>query len=81
MLQRSIEKKKKNSTLTAYVLRLRIRKTVQGAYDYEKQNYIQQKQPPKVFCKKGILRILQNSPKKTCARVSFFNKVAGLQLY
>ena len=54
------KKKKKNSTLTAYVLRLRIRKTVQGAYDYEKQNYIQQKQPPKVFCKKGILRILQN---------------------
>ena len=57
-----------------------MRKTVQAAYDYEKQNYIQQKQPPKVFCKKGVLEILQNSQKNTCARVSFFNKVAGLSL-
>ena len=36
-----------------------------------------------VFCKNVCLEISQNSQEKTCARVSFFNKVAvsGLQLY
>ena len=31
-----------------------------------------------VFYKKGVLINLQNSQENTCARVSFFNKVAGL---
>ena len=31
--------------------------------------------------KKVFLEILQNSQENTCVRVSFFNKVAGLQLY
>ena len=33
---------------------------------------------PEVFCKKGALRISQNSQENTCVRV-FFNKVAGLR--
>ena len=33
-----------------------------------------------VFYKKGFLEISQNSQKNTCARVSFFNEVAGLSL-
>ena len=28
-----------------------------------------QKQSPEVFCKKGVLKILQNSQENTCARV------------
>ena len=37
-----------------------------------------QKQPPEVFFKKKVfLEISQNSKENTCARVSFFNKVAG----
>ena len=33
-----------------------------------------------VFCKKEVfLEISQNSQENTCARVSFFNKVAGLR--
>ena len=59
------------------MLRFGIRKTVQAAYDYEKQNYIQQKQPPKVFCKKGVLRNFANFTEKYLCQ-SFFNKVAGL---
>ena len=40
-----------------------------------------QKQPPEVFCKKKVfLKISQNSPENTCARVYFFNKVVGLRL-
>ena len=38
-----------------------------------------QKQPPEVFNKKKVfLEISQKSQENTCARVSFFNKVAGL---
>ena len=33
---------------------------------------------PKVFCKKVFLEISQNWPESTCARVSFFSKVGGL---
>ena len=36
-----------------------------------------QKQPPGVK-EKVFLEILQNSQENSCARVSFFNKVAGL---
>ena len=37
-----------------------------------------QRQPPEVFCKKGVLKkISQNSHESTCARVSFFNEVTG----
>ena len=32
---------------------------------------------PEVFCKKGVLRNFAKFTGKTCARVSFFNKVAG----
>ena len=31
----------------------------------------------KVFCKKVVLKISQNSQETTCGRVSFLNKVAG----
>ena len=34
---------------------------------------------PKVFCKKRVLRNLAKFTGNTCARVSFFNKVAGLR--
>ena len=35
---------------------------------------------PDEFCKKGVLyKISQNSQENICARVSFFNKVAGLR--
>ena len=43
-----------------------------------------QKQPPEVFFKKRVLlEISQNLQENTCAKVFFFNKVAGLspQLY
>ena len=30
-----------------------------------------------VFCKKMLLKILQNSQENTCVRVSFLNKVGG----
>ena len=33
---------------------------------------------PEVFCKKVLLKISQNSQESTCARVFFYNKVAGL---
>ena len=33
-----------------------------------------------VFCKKGVLKILQNSQENTCPRISFVNKVTGLRL-
>ena len=36
-------------------------------------------QPPEVFCKKGILEILQNSQENTCARVSFVIKLQALE--
>ena len=38
---------------------------------------------PEVFCKKSVLRILQNSQENTCVRVSFLIKLqaSGLQLY
>ena len=39
-----------------------------------------QRQPPEVFYKKGYLKISQNSQESTCARVSFFIKVAGFNL-
>ena len=32
-----------------------------------------------VLCKKVFLEISQNSQENTCARVSFFNNVAGLR--
>ena len=38
-----------------------------------------QKQPLEVFCEKVFLKISQNSQETTCARLSFFNKVAGLR--
>ena len=34
-----------------------------------------------VLSKKVFLEILYNSQGNTCARVSFFNKVAGLELF
>ena len=43
---------------------------------YESVRELQQKQPPDVFCKKVVLRDFANSWENTCARVSFFNKVA-----
>ena len=50
--------------------------------------YNLQKQPPEVFCRKGVLRNLQNSQENTCARVSFlkklqkvFKKVSGFFLW
>ena len=33
---------------------------------------------PVVLCKKGVLRISQNLLENICARVFFFDKVAGL---
>ena len=38
---------------------------------------------PEVFCKKSVLGIFANSQENACARIIFFNKVAGLsqQLY
>ena len=75
---KEVSKKKEEQHIDSLCVKISMRKTVQAAYDYEKQNYIQQKQPPKVFCKKGVLEILQNSQKNTCARVSFFNKAATL---
>ena len=41
--------------------------------------YDQQKQPPEVFNKKGVLKILKNSQENTCVRVSFFHEVLGLR--
>ena len=43
---------------------------------YESVRELQQKQPLDVFCKKVVLRDFANSWENTCARVSFFNKVA-----
>ena len=43
------------------------------------QNRQKQRQPTEIFCKKMFLKILQNLQENTCARVSFFNKVAGLR--
>ena len=43
---------------------------------YESVRELQQKQPPDVFCKKVVLRDFAKSWENTCARVSFFNKVA-----
>ena len=37
-----------------------------------------EKQPPEVFCKKGVLRNVAKLVKNTCKTVSFFNRVAGL---
>ena len=37
-----------------------------------------QKQPPKVFYKKGVLKTSQNSQENTCARVSFSMKLQAL---
>ena len=34
---------------------------------------------PEVFCKNVFLEISQNLQENTCVRVSFFNKVAGLE--
>ena len=36
-----------------------------------KNNQASRSSRPVVFCKKGVLRISQNSQEKTCARVSF----------
>ena len=39
-----------------------------------------EKQPPKVFCKKGVLRNFAKFPgKHTCARVSFLIALQALQ--
>ena len=38
-----------------------------------------QKQPLEVFCEKVFLQISQNSQETNCARLSFFNKIAGLR--
>ena len=40
---------------------------------------VQRSSRSEVFCTKGALKILQNSQENHCARVSFFNKVAGLR--
>ena len=34
---------------------------------------------PEVFCKKGVLRISQNSQEHMCQNLFFLNKVAGLR--
>ena len=48
-------------------------------YVFQKQFPEIQKQPSEVFCKKKVFfEISQNLPENTCARASFFNKVAGL---
>ena len=41
---------------------------------FSRTSFTFQTQPPEVF-----LEILQNSQENTCARVSFFNEVAGLR--
>ena len=41
--------------------------------------FLKRSSRPEVFCKKVSLEISQNSQANTCARVSFFNKVAGLK--
>ena len=38
-----------------------------------------QKQPPEVFCKKGVLRNFAKFTGKHLCQILFFNKVAGLQ--
>ena len=48
-------------------------------YVFQKQFPEIQKQPSEVFCKKKVFfEISQNLLENTCARASFFNKVAGL---
>ena len=39
-----------------------------------------QKQPPEVFCKKGVLEIFAKFTGKHLCQSLFFNKVAGLGL-
>ena len=47
--------------------------------NFQKQFPEIQKQPSEVFCKKKVFfEISQNFLENTCARASFFNKVAGL---
>ena len=38
---------------------------------------VKQKQPPKVFCKKGVLRTFAKFTGNHLCQVLFFNKVAG----
>ena len=38
-----------------------------------------QKQPPKLFCKKGVLRNFAKFTRKHLCKSLFFNKVAGLR--
>ena len=38
-----------------------------------------QKQPPEVFCKKGVLRNFEKFIKKQLCQSLYFNKVAGLR--
>ena len=47
---------------------------IRNLWDYH------EKHRPEVFCKKVFLKILQNSQENTCARVFFFDKVAGFSL-
>ena len=39
-----------------------------------------QKQPPELFYKKGVLKVLQNSQENTCTRVSFLIKLQACKL-
>ena len=40
-----------------------------------------QKQPPEVFCKKGVLRNFVKFTRKHQCEILFFNKVSGLDLW
>ena len=40
-----------------------------------------QKQPPEVFCKKGVLRYFTKITRKDLCQSLVFNKVAGLMLH
>ena len=50
------------------------------SYRYAKNTIAVQKQPPKVFCKKGVLKNFANITRKHLCQSLFFNKVAGLSL-
>ena len=52
---------------------------VDSAYKYNAPVKIQ-KQPPEMFCKKGVLRNFTKFTKEHQCQRLIFNKVAGLQL-
>ena len=48
---------------------------------YNHSSCFHQKQPPEVFCKKGVLKNFAKFRGRLLCQRLFFNKVAGLQLY